>query len=245
MLRLVRFRKRRKFCDCYICMELRGLVTKSADIKKFYVLGGAMTSNTSSELQKIWLYFRVCVSCVAFYCDGAKACNHINQIIKLSLTNGCSVPFEITNYFCPEVTNVRHDKTPKKHMGQLNPTQQALTIFIMPTKVPMKTQFQNCELWCSVYKSKSPFSELVTVINWFNLFSTLAQENEAARWRSGQRGGKSFFSGGLFPHLNFPIIAKNPSIGAKYFFCSNAKCKQKATYYITRQCSNEHITSLF
>ena len=122
-------------------------------------------------------------------------------------------------------------KHPKKHMGQLNPTQQALTIFIMPTKVPMKTQFQNCELWCSVYKSKSPFSELVTVINWFNLFSTLAQENEAARWRSGQRGGKSFFSGGLFPHLNFPIIAKNPSIRAKYFFCSNAKCKQIAMYH--------------
>ena len=191
-----------------------------------------------------FLFQSLCVVC-GILCDGAKACNHINQIIKLSLTNGCSVPFEITNYFCPEVTNVRHDKTPKKHMGQLNPTQQALTIFIMPTKVPMKTQFQNCELWCSVYKSKSPFSELVTVINWFNLFSTLAQENEAARWRSGQRGGKSFFSGGLFPHLNFPIIAKNPSIGAKYFFCSNAKCKQKATYYITRQCSNEHITSLF
>ena len=172
-----------------------------------------------------FLFQSLCVVC-GILCDGAKACNHINQIIKLSLTNGCSVPFEITNYFCPEVTNVRHDKTPKKHMGQLNPTQQALTIFIMPTKVPMKTQFQNCELWCSVYKSKSPFSELVTVINWFNLFSTLAQENEAARWRSGQRGGKSLFFRWAVPSFEFSYYCQKPIYRSQIFLLF--KCEMQA-----------------
>ena len=111
-------------------------------------------------------------------------------------------------------------------MGQLNPTQQALTIFIMPTKVPMKTQFQNCELWCSVYKSKSPFSELVTVINWFNLFSTLAQENEAARWRSGQRGGKSFFFRWAVPSFEFSYYCQKPIYRSQIFLLF--KCEMQA-----------------
>ena len=113
MLRLVRLRKRRKFCDSYTCMELRSLVTIKCRHKEVLCVGWCNDIQYIIRItENMALFQSLCVVC-DILCDGAKACNHINQIIKLSLTNGCSVPLEITNYFCPEVTNVRHDKTPK------------------------------------------------------------------------------------------------------------------------------------
>ena len=98
-------------------MELRGLVTIKCRHKEVLCVGWCNDIQYIIRItENMTLFQSLCVVC-GILCDGAKACNHINQIIKLSLTNGCSVPFEITNYFCPEVTNVRHDKTPKKTYG--------------------------------------------------------------------------------------------------------------------------------